>query len=454
MKTQKIIAFLFFILLGLFILLFNNTIAAQEQLPPSRIDVVKIDNYIINPVTTKFISESIDKAASNNAECLIIELDTPGGLLESTRDVVKAILNSKIPIVTYISPSGSRAGSAGVFITFASHIAAMAPSTNIGAAHPVGIGFTPDMEKQNKDTKEETKDVMSEKIMNDLLAWAEGIAKTNNRNVDWIKKAVTESASVTEKEAIKKDIIDLIAVDLDDLIEKLDQRKVQTKYAETTLQTKNAQINFVELSTQEKILNTIAHPNVAYILMMLGVIGLIFEFSHPGIGFPGIAGLICLLLAFYSFQLLPINYAGLALIILAVILFIAEAFTPTFGLLTLGGIVSFVFGSIMLIKSPYPFLKISLNVIIPAVATMAAITLFLVANTIKVHRKRVTTGKEGLIGQTAIAKTRIKKKGRVFLHGEIWTAYNTKKAVIKKGNEVNVVSVEGLKLFVENKKSQ
>ena len=342
--TKKRVVFITIILAPI-LLLFNTYLNAQDKIKDSRIDVVKINNYIINPVTTKFICDAIDESTKNRSICLIIELDTPGGLLESTRTIVKKILNSEVPIVTYISPSGSRAGSAGVFITYASHIAAMAPSTNIGAAHPIGIGFTPTMEKKEKDKKGESKDVLSEKIMSDLLAWIEGIAKTRKRNVRWVKKAVTESASATETEAVKQNIVDFLAIDLEELINKIDGMKVETKYGKRIIHAKDARINFLELSNREKILNTIAHPNIAYILMMLGIIGLIFEFSHPGIGFPGIAGLICILLAFYSFQLMPINYVGLLLIILAVVLLIAEALTPTFGLLTLGGIVSFVFGS-------------------------------------------------------------------------------------------------------------
>ncbi|MFC1752731.1 nodulation protein NfeD [Thermoproteota archaeon] len=430
----------------------TTMLLGQEDVAPSRVYVIKIDNYIINPVTTKFISDSINAATDQDATCLVIMLDTPGGLLESTRNVVKDILNAKIPIVTYIAPSGSRAGSAGVFITYASHVAAMAPSTNIGAAHPVGIGVAPDVQKEKEGKQKESKDVMTEKVMNDLLAWVEGIANTRKRNLKWVKRAVEESISATDKEAVKQNIVDLVAVDLDDLLKKIDGRKVETNYGQKIINTKDASISYYDLSNREKILNAIAHPNIAYILMMLGIIGLIFEFSHPGIGFPGIAGLICMLLAFYSFQLLPINYTGLSLIVLAILLLIAEAFTPTFGLLTLGAVVSFVFGSLMLIDSPYPFLKVSLSLIIPTIATIAVITLFLLANVIKSHRRKVSTGKEGLIGQLGIAQTKIQKKGKVFLHGEIWSAYNTQKSIIKKGDEVRVVKIEGLKLYIEKVK--
>ena len=415
----------------------------------NQIDVVKIDNYIINPVTVKFISEAISNAAKDKAPCLIIELDTPGGLLESTRDIVKEILNSEIPIVTYIAPSGSRAGSAGVFITYASHIAAMAPSTNIGAAHPIGIGFNPTVPKQNQKITPEDQDILSDKIMNDLLAWAEGIAQQRNRNVKWVKKAVTESVSVTDAEAVKQNIVNFVAVDINDLLNKIDGMTVETKNGPKTISIKGTTLNYVNLSGQDKILNTIADPNISYILMLLGIIGIIFEFSTPGIGFPGIAGFICMLLALYSFQVLPINYAGVILVILAFVLFVAEALTPGFGLLALGGIVSFILGSLMLFKSPYPFLKVSLSIIIPAVVAVSAITIFFITKAIETHRSKIKTGKEGLIGETAVALDDFDKKGKVFCHGEIWAAYNINADTIKKDQEVTVVRVEGLRLYIK-----
>ena len=263
MKKKFVLCLMFILALSL---LFTHPIISQEQLPPE-IYLVKIDNYIINPITAEFISKAVKEATDSNATCLIIELDTPGGLLEATRNIVKDILNAKIPIVTYIAPSGSRAGSAGVFITYASHIAAMAPSTNIGAAHPVGIGFKPPpnpTQEETKDTQPE-KDIMEEKVMNDILAWVEGIAKTRKRNLKWIKEAVTESVSVSEKEALKNNVVDFIAIDLNDLIKQIDGKTVETNYGQKTINTKEAQINVVELSNREKALNAIAHPNIAYI---------------------------------------------------------------------------------------------------------------------------------------------------------------------------------------------
>jgi len=417
------------------------------------IDVVKIDNYIINPVIAKFISNAIKGAEEKESICMIIQLDTPGGLLESTRNIVKDILNSKIPVIVYISPSGSRAGSAGVFITYASHFSAMAPSTNIGAAHPVGVGFSPKPPKkeglESKGKKEESADIMNEKIMNDTVAWIRTIAKSRKRNVKWAEDAVRKSISATEDEALKNGIIEIIATDLDDLIKKLNGRQIKTIYETVVLNTEDVSLNFIEPSRQERILNSIAHPFVAYILLMLGIMGLIFEFTSPGIGFPGVAGLICLLLAFFAFQLFPVNYLGVVLIILAFVLFIAEAFTLTFGLLTLGGLVSLTFGSLLLMKTPYPFFHISLTYIIPIILATAGISIFLVSNAIKTHRKKVITGKEGLINSEATTITKLNPEGKAFCHGEIWNASSLDNERIEKKQKVKVVKVKGLKLFVK-----
>jgi membrane-bound serine protease (ClpP class) len=445
---KKNLLILIIIIAILFLCLnFNSEAKTAEKI----IDVVTIDNYTINPVIANFIIKAIDKANENKSICLIIQLDTPGGLLEATRNIVKSILNSKVPIVVYIAPSGSRAGSAGVFITYASHIAAMAPSTNIGAAHPVGVGVTPSAPKKEltkEEDKEET-DIMSKKIINDTVAWITAIAKYRGRNIKWAKKAVTESVSITEDEALKRKVINLIAEDLNELILKLDNYKIKSKDEIILLKTKNATLNFIYPSTQQKILNSIAHPFVAYILMLLGIMGLIFEFTHPGIGFPGIAGFICLLLALFAFQLFPVNYLGFIFIILAIVLFIAEAFTPTFGLLTLGGLVSLTLGSLMLMKVSDPFLFAPLRLIIPAALTTAAIVVFLVWTAAKSHRKKVITGKEGLIGEEAETLTKLNPYGKVFCHGEIWNAVSENKKTISKNETVKIVEVKRLTLIVK-----
>ncbi len=446
------------ILLAILLGLTAGTIYAETDTSPV-VDVLVIDNYSINPVIANFITDEIDKTNEENPSCLIIQLDTPGGLLESTRQIVKSILNSKVPIVVYIAPSGSRAGSAGVFITYASHIAAMAPSTNIGAAHPVGIGITPPSQKkvpdnmQDKTIPQEPKDIMEEKIMNDVIAWITAIAEYRDRNVKWAKKAVEESKSLTQKEALKLKVVELLADNLDELMEKLDGQVVESMGEKITLETKDAQLNLVSPSLQEIILNYIAHPSIVSILMLLGTLGLIFEFTHPGIGFPGIAGFICLLLAFFSLQLFPVSYLGVALIMLAVVLFIAEAFTPTFGLLTLGGIVSLIFGAMMLSKYEHPFFFTpSLALIIPSAIAMAGITVFLTSSAVKTHRKKVITGTKGMLGKTAITITALKPLGKVSVHGEIWNAESINKKLIAKKQEVKIMEIKGLKLIVEKLK--
>jgi membrane-bound serine protease (ClpP class) len=440
------------LILSIVLICFSLAISGSAKESDSKtIDVIKIDNYIINPVIAKFISTAIKNAQEKESVCVVIQLDTPGGLLESTRNIVKDILNSKIPIIVYIAPSGSRAGSAGVFITYASHLAAMAPSTNIGAAHPVGVGFSPKppAKQDAKSSGKNPADVMAEKVINDTVAWIKSIAKSRNRNVKWAEDAVRKSISATENEALREGVIELIAKDLNDLKEKIDNHKLKTKYGTIILETKNASFNFISPSRQELILNAIAHPFVAYILLILGVMGLIFEFTSPGIGFPGVAGFICLLLAFFAFQLFPVNYLGVVLIILAFVLFVAEAFTPTFGLLALGGLVCLGLGSLLLMKTPYPFFRVSVTYIIPIALTAAGISVFLVGNTIKTHRRKVMTGKEGLINTQATTITRLKPKGKVFCHGEIWNAVSADNKKIDKNQKVKVVKVVGLELIVE-----
>lgn len=440
------------------------TIAFADEAPI--IDVLTIDNQIISPVSANYILDGIDSAQKNNRQCIIIRLDTPGGLLESTRDIVKKIMNADIPIVVYITPSGSRAGSAGVFITLASHIAAMAPSTNIGAAHPVqmqkeeGQATWPEAVKEyirymrekasGRPIQEKEKggeDAMKDKILNDTLAWVSTIAKTRARNVEWARATVSESISATEEEALAKGAVDLIAKDLDDLIKQLDGRTIQLQTRTVTLNTEEARLNFIELSLAQQILGAIINPNIAYILLILGFYGLLYEITHPGFGFPGIAGIICLILAFYSFQMLPTNYAGIALIILAFILFLAEIKVPGFGLLAFGGIVSLLLGSLILMDSPSSVMWISMGIIGPVVLSSVAIVAFLAAIVAKVHRKKSYSGKEGMVGEIGVAHTQIAPKGKVFIHGELWDA--TSGETINKGENVVVVRVNGMKLVVK-----
>lgn len=442
--------------------------------------VLTIDNKIINPITADYISSGIDEAQNNNYQGVIIEMDTPGGLLDSTRVIVKKIMNATVPVIVYISPSGSRAGSAGVFITMAAHVAAMAPSTNIGAAHPVTIGFEKEdnhslreavenltdalksekTKKEKKAKKSETQEkentktsdnAMEDKILNDTLAWISTIAKTRGRNADWTKEAVLESASVTEKEALDKKIINLVANDTDDLLKQLNGILIHVTAEKTvTLNTENIRLIHENMDTRQNILNTIVHPNIAYVLMLIGFLGLFIEITHPGAIFPGILGLICLIVAFYAFALLPVNFAGFILIALAIIFFIAEAMTPTFGFFTLAGGVSMLIGSLMLIRTPFAMMRVSLNIILPFILAIAAIVIFLTTNVVKAHKKKIATGPESLPGQTGIAMQDIPagQEGQVFATGEIWTAVNQSKELIKKDEKIKVLGVDKVKLLV------
>lgn len=440
---------------------------------------IQLNDDTVNPVTAEYITKAIDRASRENAECLIIQLDTPGGLLNSTRLIVKKMLTSPVPIVVYIAPSGSRAGSAGVFITYASHVAAMAPSTNIGAAHPVQMGGQP--AKESKDWKElrelieELKgdkpqkidrskketgkdqppssddDPMSSKILQDTTAFIRAIAGEKNRNVEWAVESVTKSASITEQEALEKKVVEIIAADERDLLEKLEGRTVEVDGRSVTLHTAGASIQHIPMDARQQFFNVLANPNIAYILLILGFYGLLFEVTHPGTGIPGVLGAIFLILAFYSMQTLPTNYAGLALLVLGLVLFIAEAHTPTFGLLTVGGIICMILGSMLLFESVDPIMRVSKSAILAFSLTTAGITLFLLRSVLRAHKNKVLGGKEGLIGAVGVAQTHVSAKhpGRVFIHGETWNAFSDEE--IKKDQEVTVLEVLGLSVKVKRK---
>ena len=391
---------------------------------------------IIGPISSRYIKNAIERAEREGAECIIILLDTPGGLDTAMREIVKSELNAEIPVVVFVYPKGARAASAGVFITLAAHIAAMSPGTNIGAAHPVSIGKKMDRE-------------MKKKVTNDAVAYIESIAQERGRNVRWAEDAVRRSVSVSAEDAIEKNIIDVIATDVNDLLEKIDGAEVEIKGQTKIIHTKDITVEEINLTFREDFLNRITNPNIAYILFTLGSAGLLYEFTHPGAIFPGVAGAVCLILAFLSLQTLPINYAGMALIIMGVIMLFLETRTPTNGPLTVGGIASMLFGSTMLFDTDAPFLRVSWSVIIPVVLFTAAFFLFIVGMTIRAMKKKPTTGKKGLEGEIAIAKTDIipGKIGSVFIHGEYWDAISDER--IKNGEEVIILSVEGLKLTVK-----
>ena len=413
----------------LFLLLFcssQNTIAA-----PNEIYVINFSDAI-SPGTAAFLKNGIKKASENNVACIIIVFDTPGGLAESMRDIVMAIFASKVPVVVYVAPSGARAASAGVMITMAADIAAMAPGTNIGAAHPVGAGG------------KEIEKTMSDKVTNDMVANAKSIAGKRGRNANWVERAIRQSESVTETEALKENIIDLIAKDLDDLIKQINGRKVEDK---GVLKLDHAKITVLKETLRTKILKTISDPNVAYILLMLGLAGLYFELSHPGAVLPGVIGGISIILAFFALQTIPVNYAGILLIILALVFFIMEMKILSYGLLSIAGIISLLLGSLMLFDSSEPELQLSLGVLIP---TLVLVSGFFVGVAGLVFKSQITkprTGAAGLVGEIGVVKQEIMPEGKVFVHGELWNA--TSKGPIQEGSRVRVVDVVNLVLEVE-----
>jgi len=391
----------------------------------------------INPVTADYIQRGIRQANKEKAECLVIRLNTPGGLLKSTRVIVSAILDAPVPVIVYVSPNGAHAGSAGVFITMAGHIAAMAPGTNIGAAHPVSM-------QQQMDP------VMNEKATNDAAAFIRTIAQNRNRDTIWAEKAVRYSLSITAKEALEQHVIDLVAKDMKELLEKVDGTVIETAEGSKALQTRNAVVEEEKMTWIENLLNIIVDPNIAYILMMLGFYGLLFELYSPGAIFPGVLGGICIILAFYSMHTLPVNYAGLALIIFGIILFILEIKIVSHGLLSIGGTISLLLGSLMLIRnqSPLEFARISKAVIFPVVGVTAAFFLFLVTMGIRAQGRKPVTGIEALVGSTGTAQEDFEESGPVMVMGELWQAVS-RKGKITKGQKIKVTGRKDFTLFIE-----
>jgi len=400
---------------------------------------IKIDGSI-NPTSAAFIEKAINKASDEKAQCLIIHLNTPGGLLKSTRVIVSAILESSVPIVVYVSPGGAHAGSAGVFITMAAHIAAMAPSTNIGAAHPVSLQGGTDA-------------IIDDKTTNDAAAFIRTIAEKRKRNLEWAEAAVRKSVSITEGEAVRIKVVDLIATNEQDLLKQIDSRIVELDVGTKTLQTLHARVDKEEMSFAERIFDLISDPNIAYILMMLGFYGLLFELYSPGAIVPGIIGGICLILAFYAMHTLPLNYAGLALIIFAIILFILEVKIISHGILGIGGVIALALGSMMLIRSnsALEFIRISRSVILATTIATALFFFFLIRLAIKAQKIKPRTGMEGLIGEVGETLARLDPLGMVRVHGELWKA-ESKSGIIEQGQKVKVMAIKNLTLFVEQLK--
>ena len=407
--------------------------AARESGAGSHVNLIVIDGGI-NPAVNDYIRESIQRAHAGNARALIIQLDTPGGLLSSTRSIVKEMLSAPLPIIVYVAPSGAGAGSAGVFITMAANIAAMAPGTNIGAAHPVaGSG-------------QEVKGVMGEKIENFTASFSETIAQRRGRNTEFAIQAVRRSISITDQEALDKRVIDLIALDVSDLLKQASGREVDVAGVKRTLDFNGVSVLRFEMGLKQKVINILAHPNVAYLLMMAGILGLYMEFSNPGSLFPGIAGGIALLLALASFQVLPINYAGLLLIGLGLCLLVAEAFLPSFGLLGISGVVALGLGSLLLFDVEGSDLSVDPSIILAAVGTLSACVLVVTILVVKSQRRKATLGFEGLIGEFGEVRERLDLKGKVFVHGEVWNAEGSER--LQPGDRIEVVGHDGMILKV------
>ncbi len=388
---------------------------------------------VINPVATEYITHSIERAEEAEAEALVIQLDTPGGLMESMHKIVKAIQASQVPIIVYVAPSGSRAGSAGVFVTYAAHIAAMAPSTNIGSAHPV-FGSSPTGAKPDTATT----NTLMEKVVNDAVAKIRSLAEKRGRNADWAEKAITESANITEKEALKLHVIDFVAPTLDSLLTMVDNKTIELDTGQKkTLHTAKAQVITYEMSWRQRLLDIISNPNVAYILLMLGIYGILFELYNPGSILPGVVGGISLILGLYALQTLPVNYAGFLLIVFAIILFLLEIKIPSYGLLTIGGVISLIMGSVMLFESPLPFLRVSWQVISFVVILTVLFFVFAIGLTIRTHRKKPITGDAGLIGEIGEVYKALNPEGIIKVHGEYWKAIS--EIPCKKGQKVEVV---------------
>ncbi|HSB70210.1 MAG TPA: nodulation protein NfeD [Candidatus Methylomirabilis sp.] len=397
-----------------------------------QVNVIRVEG-VISPSSADYIVSAIKQAEKDKAAALVIELDTPGGLDTSMRIIIKEMLASERPIVVYVAPSGARAASAGAFITIAANIAAMSPGTNIGAASPVAMGG-------------EMGKTMEKKVTNDAAAYMRTIAEKRGRPIELAEEWVRKATSKTETEALKARLIDVVSPKLDDLLETIDGRMVTTAAGKVKLDTKNALVHREDMNLREKILRIITDPTIAYLLLILGLAGLYFEFSTPGAVLPGILGAISLILALYAFQQLPINYAGVLLILLAIVMFIAEIKVVSHGVLTLGGIAAMILGSMMLIDTSAPYLRISIGAILTTAGATAAFFLFVVGAGVRALHSKTSTGREGLVGEVGVVRTRLAPRGQIFLRGELWNAECEQ--AIEPGESARVTAVDGLTLRV------
>ena len=415
----------------------SQGLSAGEKAPEYNVITV---SGAITPPMAEYILQNIQEAKQENRNGLIILLDTPGGLDLAMRDIAKGILNAPIPVMVFVYPSGARAASAGVIITVTAHIAAMAPGTNIGAAHPVALGFGGGEDK-----------TMMKKVENDAAAYVRGIANKRGRNEDWVEKAVRKSESITAEEAFKHNVIDFISTDINDLLSKADGKEVLIGDQKKIVKTVGAITYEKKMGTRQRILTALSDPNITYILFIIGLAGLYFEFSHPGVILPGVVGAISLILAFFAMQTLPINYAGVLLILLAVILFVAEMKVISHGILTIGGIISLFVGSLMLFDAPDPAMRVSYDVMIPTLIVVSLFFIGVIMLVVKAQLRKGYTGKEGMIGREGKAVSDIGPEGKALIKGEYWRAQSTE--FIKEGTQIKVIGVNGLQVKVEEIKS-
>ncbi|MHB8789486.1 MAG: NfeD family protein [Desulfobulbaceae bacterium] len=408
----------------------------------------------IGPAIADYVVRGLHRAAQSNVAVVILQMDTPGGFDHSMRDIISHILASPVPVISYVAPGGSRAASAGTYILYASHVAAMAPTTNLGAATPIKVGGMPGMpeeepespaQKEEKEDKPVPKDTLERKMINDAVAYITALANRHGRNGEWAEQAVREAVSLNAEEALALGVIDLMAANLEELLTKVDNREVVMAEGRLTLATADLVLERFDPDWRTRLLAVITDPNVAYILMLLGIYGLIYELANPGFVLPGMVGLICLLLALYTFQILPINYAGLALIILGILFMVGEAFTPSFGALGIGGVIAFVVGSIILLDEES--MRISLPLIIGTALVSASFFLWVMGRMYAINKTKVRTGAEEMIGSIGEAMADFTGEGRLWVHGESWRARSA--APVHKGEKVRVVSQEGLTLNIQ-----
>lgn len=428
------------ILLAVLLLLAVTAVQAQTPAGP-RVHVLTIKGTI-NPVLVDYVGRGIADAEKDGAQLVVIQMDTPGGLDKAMRDIIQEIVNAKVPVAVYVAPSGARAASAGVYITLSAHVAAMSPNTAIGAATPVQMGA---------EGAQQTPDELKRKIINDAAAYIRSLAESHGRNADWAERAVRDGVSITEQEALKLNVIDMVSPDLNTFLTQLDGKQVKMLDGTTrTLQTRNTSIINVGMRAIESFLYAIADPNIAFILLSIAALGITVEIFNPGLIFPGVIGAICGVLAFYALGQLPVNIAGILLIVLAIIFFVAEALTATFGILLTGGIISLIIGGLILFQGGSPVFRVDPWLIAIVTIILVGVFFFVISRVVRAHRKQATTGREELVGKVAVARTALDPEGLVFFKGERWEAVS-EVGKIEPREEVVITKVDGLKLYVTKK---